>query len=86
MQVFRGVKFVVERHSDGYIAYPLGVRGVCVGEGNTRDEALEDAKSAFREFVEVFGKEYLEESPPAAETIRYGIPRFFRKHDTHRWT
>ena len=29
----RAVKIVVEKHSDGYVAYPLGVQGVVVGEG-----------------------------------------------------
>jgi len=29
------VKIVVERHSDGYVAYPLGLKGVVVGEGDS---------------------------------------------------
>jgi hypothetical protein len=33
-------KFVVEQHADGFIAYPLGLQGVVVGEGDTADEAL----------------------------------------------
>ena len=46
----RKVKVIVERHEDGYIAYPLGLReGVAiVGEGDTYDEALADVKSAIR--------------------------------------
>ena len=46
----RKVKVVVERHEDGYIAYPLGLReGVAiVGEGDTHDEALADVTSAIR--------------------------------------
>jgi hypothetical protein len=35
------IKFVVEKHADGYIAYPLGIKGVVVGEGDTYEEALE---------------------------------------------
>jgi hypothetical protein len=27
------LKFVVERHRDGYVAYPLGLKGAVVGEG-----------------------------------------------------
>ncbi len=29
------VKLIVEKHSDGYVAYPLGLKGVVVGEGET---------------------------------------------------
>ncbi|MBI3664899.1 MAG: hypothetical protein HY236_01525 [Acidobacteria bacterium] len=46
----RKVKLIVERHEDGYIAYPLGLReGVAiVGEGDTYEEALADVTSAVR--------------------------------------
>jgi len=27
-------KIVVERHSDTYVAYPLGMKGVVVGQGD----------------------------------------------------
>jgi hypothetical protein len=27
-------KIVVEKHSEGYVAYPLGLKGIVVGEGN----------------------------------------------------
>jgi hypothetical protein len=33
-------KIVVEKHEDGYIAYPLGVKGVVIGEGDTFEDAL----------------------------------------------
>ncbi|NEU76249.1 type II toxin-antitoxin system HicB family antitoxin [Hassallia byssoidea VB512170] len=56
------IKIIVEKHSDGYIAYPLGVKGVVVGEGNTYDEALADVKSAIRCHLETFGNDVLEES------------------------
>ena len=55
----KGIKVVVERHSDGYIAYPLGVQGIVVGEGDTADEALADVRSAIEFHVETFGKEVL---------------------------
>jgi len=32
----RTLKFIVERHSDGYLAYPLGLRGVVMGQGGSR--------------------------------------------------
>lgn len=48
-------KIVVERHSDGYVAYPLGITGVVVGEGETYEEALADVKSAIAFHIETFG-------------------------------
>lgn len=57
------VKIVVERHSDGYVAYPLGLaRGVVVGEGGTYEAALADVRSAIAFHVETFGVEALASS------------------------
>ena len=50
-------KVIVEKYSDGYIAYPLGLKGVVVGEGDTYDEVLADIKSAIRFHIETFGQE-----------------------------
>ena len=55
------IKIVVEKHSDGYVAYPVGMKGVVVGEGTSYDEALADVKSAIRFHVETFGGEVLAE-------------------------
>lgn len=44
----RQFKIIVEKHSDGYVAYPLGMMGVVVGEGDSYEEALADVKSAIR--------------------------------------
>ena len=33
------IKFVIEQHPDGFLAYPLGMQGVVVGEGKTYEEA-----------------------------------------------
>jgi predicted RNase H-like HicB family nuclease len=59
----RQFKIVVEKHSDGYVAYPLGLKGVVVGQGDTYEEALSDVKSAIRFHIETFGKEMLEVEP-----------------------
>src|SRR5262249_38531340 len=40
------VKVIVEKHPDGYVAYPLGLKGVIVGEGDTYEETPADGKSA----------------------------------------
>jgi predicted RNase H-like HicB family nuclease len=39
-------KIIIEKHSNGYLAYPLGIKGAVVGEGETYEEALADVKSA----------------------------------------
>jgi predicted RNase H-like HicB family nuclease len=56
------IKVVVERHNDGYVAYPVGLKGVVVGEGNSYEQALADVTSAIRFHLETFGKEVLEDS------------------------
>jgi predicted RNase H-like HicB family nuclease len=50
------IKIIVEKHPDGYIAYPLGLKGVVVGEGDTYEEALADVKSAIKFHIETFGE------------------------------
>ena len=56
----RQFKIMVEKHPDGYVAYPVGLKGVVVGEGDTYEEALADVKSAIRFHIETFGEEELE--------------------------
>lgn len=53
------LKIIVERHEDGYVAYPIGLRGVVVGEGDTYEEALADVKSAITFHIETFGADVL---------------------------
>ena len=63
------VKIVVERHSDGYVAYPLGLKGVVVGEGDTYEQALAECESAIRFHVKAFGPEVLEPDSPVLEAF-----------------
>jgi len=63
------IKLIVEKHPDGYVAYPLGLKGVVVGQGDTYDEALADAKSAIQFHIQSFGKEVLEVDPPVLEAF-----------------
>ena len=65
----RQLKIVVEKNSDGYVAYPLGLGGVVVGQGDSYEEALSDVKSAIRFHVETFGSEMLEVEPPVIEAF-----------------
>jgi predicted RNase H-like HicB family nuclease len=56
----RQLKIIVEKHPEGYVAYPLGLKGVVVGEGDTYEEALADVKSAIKFHMETFGREKFE--------------------------
>jgi predicted RNase H-like HicB family nuclease len=67
--IMRQIKIIVEKHPDGYVAYPLGVKGVVVGEGDTYEEALADVKSALKFHIESFGDEVLEVDPPVLEAF-----------------
>jgi len=65
----REIKIIIEKHSDGYIAYPLGLKGIIVGEGDTYEEALSDVESAIRFHIETFGKDIFELDPPVIEAF-----------------
>ncbi len=55
------LKLIVERHADGYLAYPLGLaRGAVLGQGDTYEEALADVRSALAFHIETFGAAALE--------------------------
>ena len=62
-------KIIVEKHSDGYVAYPLGLKGVVVAEGDTYEEALADVKSAIQFHIETFGKDVLNVETPVLEAF-----------------
>jgi predicted RNase H-like HicB family nuclease len=62
--MIRQFNIIVEKHADGYVAYPLGLKGVCVGQGDTCEDALADVKSAIRFHIETFGDEVLENDNP----------------------
>ena len=51
------IRIIVEHHPDGFVAYPLGLKGVVVGQGDTFDEAVADVSSAIRFHIETFGAE-----------------------------
>jgi len=62
-------KIIVEKYPDGYVAYPLGLKGVVVGEGETYEEALADVKSAIAFHIETFGSEVYESEVPVLEAF-----------------
>lgn len=65
----QSLKIIVEKHPDGYVAYPLGIKGVVVGEGGSYEDALADVRSAIRFHVEQFGEEVLTIDPPILEAF-----------------
>jgi hypothetical protein len=65
----RQIKVIVEKHPDGYVAFPLGVEGVVVGEGESYESALADLASALRFHAETFGPDVLIADPPVLEAF-----------------
>ena len=72
----RNVKVIVEKHPDGYVAYPLGLKGVVVGEGDTYEEAMADVRSAILFHMETFGEDVVDLDPPVIEAFvaEAGLP------------
>ena len=65
----KALKIVVEKHPDGYVAYPLGIEGTVVGQGESYEAALADVKSAIAFHVETFGVGVLENEDPVLEAF-----------------
>ena len=65
----KSIKIIIEKHADGYIAYPLGLKGVVIGEGDSYEDALANVKSAISFHVETFGTEALEDESPVLEAF-----------------
>jgi predicted RNase H-like HicB family nuclease len=63
------VKIIIEKHPDGYVAYPLGLKGVVVGEGDTYEEALTDVKSAMAFHIDTFGADVFEDESSILEVF-----------------
>ena len=72
------LKIIVEKHADGYVAYPLGLKGIVVGQGDTYDEVLDDVQSAIRFHIETFGREVLDGEDEVLEVL---VPTPRSSHD-----
>jgi predicted RNase H-like HicB family nuclease len=70
----KNIKIIVEQHPDGFVAYPLGLKGVVVGQGDSYETALADAKSAIEFHLETFGPDALEVEPPILEAFLTETP------------
>ena len=71
----QGMKFIIEQHSDGYLAYPLGLKGVVIVQGDTRESALADAQSAAKFHRDTFGLEVAADESDLlhAEVVELGL-------------
>ena len=63
------IKIIIEKHKDGYVAYPIGLKGVVVGQGDTYDEALKDVRSAIRFHIETFGPKAIDDGDRVLEAF-----------------
>lgn len=63
------IKIIVEKHPDGYVAYPLGLNGSVVGQGDSYEAALADVRSAIEFHIQTFGADALEPDPPVLEAF-----------------
>jgi hypothetical protein len=50
------IKIIIEKHPDGYIAYPLDLKGVVVGEGDSYRGSPADVTSAIRFILKRLGR------------------------------
>ncbi|VAX21418.1 hypothetical protein MNBD_NITROSPINAE04-1874 [hydrothermal vent metagenome] len=58
------VNIVVEQHGDNiFIAYPVGVDAVIVGQGETEETAADDAVNALEYHQNVFGHDGMKYLP-----------------------
>jgi len=63
------IKIVIEHTEDGYVGYPLGMKGVVVGQGDSYEEALADVTSAIEAHVREFGIRALGPKPPVVDAF-----------------
>ena len=70
------IPIIVERHKDGFVAYPVGLKGVVVAEADTMSEVLAEVESAVRFHVETFGPDVLSNEglqDVSLETLRIAV-------------
>lgn len=63
------LKIIIEKHRDGYVSYPLGLKGVVVGQGDTYEAAVADVESAISFHIETFGDDAFETDSPVLEAF-----------------
>ena len=63
------IKILLEKHEDTYVAYPVGIEGIVVGQGDTYEEAYDSAVSALRFHIETFGQDILNVDDPIKDVF-----------------
>lgn len=63
------IKIIVEKQLDGYVAYPIDLKGVVVAQSDSYDEILKEVKSAIDFHLETFGKEVFEGEDAATDVF-----------------
>jgi len=58
----RKMKAIIQKTEDGYVAYPVGLKGIVVADGNTYEEAYNNLKEVIMFHIETFGSEVIEET------------------------
>ena len=49
--------------------YPIGMKGIVVGEGDTYEQAVADVNSAIRFHIETFGNDVLPDDSPVIDAF-----------------
>ncbi len=57
----RRFKIIVEKTEEGYVSYPIGLRGVVVSDGDTFEEAIANVRGAIAFHIQTFSAEGLGE-------------------------
>ena len=63
------IKIIIEKQKDGYIGYPIGLKGVVIGQGDSYEVALQDTRSAIRFHIESFGNTSFDAEEPVLEAF-----------------
>ena len=63
------LKVIIEQHADGFVAYPVGLKGVIVAQGESYDEAFANVQSAIQFHIETFGDEAFETDDKVIEVF-----------------
>jgi len=63
------LKIIIEKHADGYVSYPIGLKGIVVGQGDSYEEALVDIRSAIHFHIETFDEDAFDNDSPVLEAF-----------------
>jgi hypothetical protein len=70
--LMRQIRIVVEKHSNEFIAYAVGVKGARSGVGTTYEEALAGVRLPEKLYPESFAKGLVAMRPPVMEAVVEG--------------